>query len=692
MLTRNSVRRELAAFPGMVRWYNPRQLSETGLRDAITRVFGQFADQRILQATIDGFGASVLETVAKRYDLSKDPGIVGEDGAVWVDYVADLGDGFDSTFAMASLIARDQLEVAGAGPLDKNGVPTPASLPGGKVLLLGGDQVYPFPSRQNYKARFVDPFAWALPPDPEPKPERRRMFALPGNHDWYDGLNSFDNVFCQARYQSDAGNPTKNMIGGWLCPQHRSYWAIQLPHNWWIWGADIQLSQYLDAGQILYFREVARKMGAASHTDPAKLILCIAEPSWTHDQRTAHEGEQNLDIVVNLALDQGARICGYLAGDLHNYNRYFSSELGMNFITAGGGGAYFSPTHNLKGTHALRFNNRQYKLELKCKAEPGGGKAEACWPSRSESRWHSFRALSFPFRNYGFAFALGIIYWLMSWPYAVTKIGNDYASDLLFGLGSREGLKDGLIKSLMEAPTFLEQLGYVWKIVVLTLRVGIINPGLGFIALGILLVLIGYAEARSRAGKIAMGVLHWLGHLAAAVLLYILLWLFAGEILTWATGFARLTFTDETFSLSRSLMMPLLMFTIGGFVAGLVWGAYLTIACFFKRHCDQAFSSLRLPIFRHFLRMKIEPEKLTIYPVGIRSVPSRKRWQAGPLNAEGTLIGPRFVPTRPFKPELIDGPIVVNAADVTVRDPAVRATHGPTKVISDGATQTLEIG
>ena len=68
----------------------------------------------------------------------------------------------------------------------------------------------------------------------------RKLFAIPGNHDWYDGLNAFDSLFCSSR---DRLSESKgNVIGGWQCQQHRSYWAIRLPYNWWIWGADIQFS------------------------------------------------------------------------------------------------------------------------------------------------------------------------------------------------------------------------------------------------------------------------------------------------------------------------------------------------------------------------------------------------------------------------------------------------------------------
>ena len=69
------------------------------------------------------------------------------------------------------------------------------------------------------------------------------------------------------------------------------------------------------------------------------------------------------------------------------------------------------------------------------------------------------------------------------------------------------------------------------------------------------------------------------------------------------------------------------MVFIGGIAAGFVWGAYLTICCLIGLHCDQAFASMGIPDFKNFLRMKVEPNKLTIYPIGLRRTPRRWSWR-----------------------------------------------------------------
>ena len=126
-------------------------LISTGWRSIVSELFGQYADQRIMQATIDGFAPEVMKKVVGRYNYS-DLRQLGDGNTVWVDYVADLGDGFDSTYAMASLISAPQLDIEGAG-----------TLPAAKLLIMGGDQVYPFPTRKAYRERFAMPYTTALP-------------------------------------------------------------------------------------------------------------------------------------------------------------------------------------------------------------------------------------------------------------------------------------------------------------------------------------------------------------------------------------------------------------------------------------------------------------------------------------------------------------------------------------------------
>src|SRR5262245_30061565 len=83
--------------PKMVSWYDPRLLARIGVRTVISNVFGQYADQRLIQAVTDPVSDADL---LHRYDYCTDTANpdkclpADDNGAVWVDYIADLGDGF----------------------------------------------------------------------------------------------------------------------------------------------------------------------------------------------------------------------------------------------------------------------------------------------------------------------------------------------------------------------------------------------------------------------------------------------------------------------------------------------------------------------------------------------------------------------------------------------------------------------
>jgi hypothetical protein len=448
----------------MVSWYNPRLLTKIGIRTVISAVFGQYADQRLAQAATDQVS---VEELLSRYDYS-DPYAtdvrqrlkMDDDGTFWIDYIADTGDGFEATYAMAYLLAKESLSIPQAGELKA-----------GDVLIMGGDQCYPQATREDYKKKLQKPYGWAYNVD---KPERK-LFAIPGNHDWYDGLASFDSLFCAARDKLSGENT--NRIGGWQPQQHRSYWAIKLPHNWWIWGADIQFSKYLDSSQVNYFRTVASTMGPDDN-----LIICLAEPAWTLAEQQGQDEEQNFFKITAIALESGARICAVIAGDLHHYARYYTPDLGVHFVTSGGGGAFLHPTHVLKNEITVRWPERSktaeetrdvtgamqpgawsaehYDIRLKNKPTAGAVRdavedylepvrrrrglrmprrqAVKCYPSKTRSLLLSLKNFAFPFKNFGFGMGIGLIYWLITWQFFSVVSQYDISSGKIDATGLTE--------------------------------------------------------------------------------------------------------------------------------------------------------------------------------------------------------------------------------------------------------------
>src|SRR5437660_12429143 len=80
----------------MTGWYDPGQLAETALKVVVSNLFGTRSDYRL----IESFTAK-----QEQYDYSNKTDIR-------IDYVADLGDGRNSTFAVARTIAERLLSVS----------------------------------------------------------------------------------------------------------------------------------------------------------------------------------------------------------------------------------------------------------------------------------------------------------------------------------------------------------------------------------------------------------------------------------------------------------------------------------------------------------------------------------------------------------------------------------------------------
>ena len=358
----------------MVGWYDPGQLAVTGLQTVLSSMFAQRADYRLIEAL----------------QPPPDPESYVEHDELWIDYVADVGDGFNSTYAVACALARSELP-------DEEG----AALPRGQLLIMGGDEVYPTPTAAGYKERLVAPYTLALAPVGEAY--QPVLYAIPGNHDWYDGLGSFMNLFCQG-----------HDIGAWKTKQKRSYFALKLAHRTWLFGVDIQLDSDIDNPQIDYFMNLDIQVGD-------RILLCTAEPDWIYGN--IYDVKKNLSVFEGKLLQKGAKIILQLAGDLHHYRRHTLVGAGdVHLVTAGGGGAFLHPTHthdvdvvkvgeaNEKGVTAYALNK------------------ETEYPSRAISRWLGLRNIPFFIYNPWFGIVPGAIYTVLSWvmPPSVPAAGSPF--------------------------------------------------------------------------------------------------------------------------------------------------------------------------------------------------------------------------------------------------------------------------
>jgi calcineurin-like phosphoesterase family protein len=545
----------------MVRWLDPRQLVITSLRAVISGMFGAWADKRELQAALTATG-------------------VGDESrarAVWIDYVADLGDGWQSTYTIARFLAGRRLDLAGEQQLHRT--------ERGRILVLGGDEVYPTASVEEYENRFLGPYRAALPMILDADPPL--LFAVPGNHDWYDGLTSFMRVFCQGKW-----------IGGWKTSQTRSYFAVKLPHHWWIWGIDIQLDTYVDDPQLHYFKDVVCRDVEPGDT----IILCTAIPAWAHVGRPGDDPSfRNLDYFErNVIQPTGARVMLYLSGDWHHYCRYAPEPGFPQRITSGGGGAFLYPTQDLPEW-----------IELEEAGQSSRYRRKKTYPTAEDSKQLRRRLWLLPIRNVPFGTLVGGTYLLLAWL-------------VLAGL-ARAGLGHEISAG--------------------TLQPSDLGTGLSQSVLGILLLVllvrafVGFAKDLRGARRWAVGIAHSLGHLAALSVLML-----GGCRIT-----SHLRGATATFAF-------LGLVGAGGAIAGsLVMAAYLNVSNRFLRiHNNETYSAMGIEDYKNFLRLHIdESGSLTIFPIGVQRV--CRRWRVRP---DAPLDAPWFEPAGdPPKAHLIEEPI-----------------------------------
>ena len=521
----------------MVGWYDPRVLAHSAYQVAIANIFGRHSDPRLIEA--------LASQPQGEFDYSA-PG----ESDFWLDYTADIGDGWNSTFAVADAMARPELSLEGGGTVEHTRA--------GRVLVFGGDEVYPYPSRNEYEVRTETPYRMAFAGRTRPD-----VYAIPGNHDWYDSLVAFSRTFCRPE-RGFAGCPTR---------QTRSYFALHLPANWWLLAIDLQLGADLDEPQVQYFQKVATRMNA-----DAKLIFCVPEPRWIlEDAYPRHASYAELSstrFLEEKVFKREARV--FLTGDLHFYKRHENAD-GVQKITAGGGGAFLHPTHAPAGkTLASGFIQR------------------AAYPDEKTSARLTWRNFLFPLLNPKSGWLYAFLYAMSAWLASASLQAAD----------------------VIDLPTAM---GAV-------LNASVRDPLNGMWLISIVGAFIFFTDTHVRSWQILGGAFHALLHLSAAFMV----------------GWIALLLTVRGFelhygSIGQLLLSGLITFVLGGPVGAFILGIYLFVSIrVFGRHGNEAFSSLRIADYKHWLRLRIDAQGvLTIYAIALDRVP--RRWREITRNGEESL-------------------------------------------------------
>jgi hypothetical protein len=474
----------------------------------------------------------------------------------------------------------------------------------------------------------------------QPASEAPHLFAVPGNHDWYDGLTSFTRQFCLGRW-----------IGAWKTQQARSYFVLELPHGWYLWGIDVQLGSDIDLPQLDYFRQVGASLPPGS-----KLILCISEPAWVYTKMRGPEAYHNLAFFERETIHRfGHRHVVGLGSDLHAYARY-ESEDGRQRFVSGGGGAYLYPTHQLPEALELPGKPGPFGEETEDTFNVGGtverkgwkGKkrVEAVFPDRKTSKSLALLALLFPYYNPTFAVFIGSFYLFLSW--LIQSASKSRPSSFIAALadaGTGEGALAGLWDAFSEFGAVIAH-----------------APASAFAVLFMLAVFTAQANAPGRL-KLWLGAGHTAMHIVALV---ILSWIFA----TLNMGLVLGGLSED--NPLQVTLFSLEMLVIGGIIGGAIVGLYFYITHWFLpgSHANEVLCCQSRPDFKHVLRLHIDRDgSLTIHPIGIKRVV--RRWRYRPDAGPGEAWFEPLVGTIADRAHLIESP--------------VRIDPGPAVPSSDGA-------
>lgn len=229
-------------------------------------------------------------------------------------------------------------------------------------LVVASDVIYPSGDSSDYESKFYRPYR------DYPGP----IYAVPGNHDWYDELRGFMFHLCQVEEMADPDWTYRRSLAFWQRLLHRVFWrrprapaatAEATRSSWrpkesqrssqrtpyWtidtdalrIVGIDTGISGGIDREQGEWLRTVS--------ADPEiPKLLVTGKPIYVDNQYHPGpiEGGGTVDEVVRAPEHSYLAVVG---GDIHNYQRY-PVKVGnrvIQYIVSGGGGAFMHETHKI---------------------------------------------------------------------------------------------------------------------------------------------------------------------------------------------------------------------------------------------------------------------------------------------------------------------------------------------------------
>lgn len=310
-------------------WLNPQPLWESR-NDKIVRWFGDSTDdERMRWVTAQRrAGIDVDVPVARHADKDEVSFMV----------LGDPGEGDDSQYQVLR--------------------PLRAMSKGTDFTYIVSDVIYPAGDARDYHDKFFWPYRGLPGP----------IYAVPGNHDWYDGLHGFMTLLCGA--DPDLRPPAKLAKSRWTrafldliwrepsealqeeleeMKQHRpdpsgqpgSYFALELKELLLV-GIDTGVTSGLDTEQGKWLRRISAL--------PKDKVLLTGKPLVVDASRKTCSIAGSKDTVNAIVDDPANRYIAVIGGDIHNFQRYpvrLPEGRVVQHIVSGAAGAYTKATHNI---------------------------------------------------------------------------------------------------------------------------------------------------------------------------------------------------------------------------------------------------------------------------------------------------------------------------------------------------------
>jgi 3',5'-cyclic AMP phosphodiesterase CpdA/uncharacterized membrane protein HdeD (DUF308 family) len=219
-----------------------------------------------------------------------------------------------------------------------------------RFIVVSSDVIYPIGAMKDYEAKFWLPF----------KGTGKPVYAIPGNHDWYDAIEAFAATFLtedaarrtmHARIEVDhrLTGTTDHYIEGLLAEAARLRRLYGVPTGF-------QRAPFFQL-QTRDFALVAVDTGVARRVDPAQqawlraaldsargkfTAVILGHPLYAGGHYTA-DGDEEFSALHQLLREHDVAIV--MAGDTHDLEYYVepgSSRGSVTHMVNGGGGAYLS--------------------------------------------------------------------------------------------------------------------------------------------------------------------------------------------------------------------------------------------------------------------------------------------------------------------------------------------------------------